>query len=371
MMSLDNLLATVGGFEMELLEFMVEETTTLLTDLAASIHDPQQAEIILMERWNDSSSSSGIMYHLRMLASSWLKGHPDNYIGFIPGDNGVEGYCKGTLEVTNTEIDHLGMSLLIDVLLKPIGFAVEIVYLDRSQGSQVNSHMFQAEEPNGAPTYPNGPVIHLLYRPSHYDILYKDRSPSISLPIAEAIQVNRATSFSQQHTIQSTPLFSSDMSTLLCIPGFAPAPSHHFPSYSPIDQGYTASPISASISSVSAGPSSTTSNLSLSANFPQQPLSPLNTSPFPTTIPMHPIRPPLSAHPSDITSPLSAASSFRPSKYEWEAAADWQEPVAFQTATFKNSHYNKAHYNNPDFQPEEWNPDCEELGMGAGRKRSH
>ena len=63
----------------------------------------------------------------------------------------------------------------------------------------------------------------------------------------------------------------------------------------------------------------------------------------------------------------SATSSFRPSKYEWEAAADWQEPV-FQTATFKNSHYNTAHFNNPNFQPEEWTPEMEEVP--APRKRS-
>jgi len=65
--------------------------------------------------------------------------------------------------------------------------------------------------------------------------------------------------------------------------------------------------------------------------------------------------------------------SFRPSKYEWEAAADWQEPVIFQTSTFRNSHYNTAHYNNPNFQPEEWTPECEEIEKsgGGGRKKGN
>jgi hypothetical protein len=63
----------------------------------------------------------------------------------------------------------------------------------------------------------------------------------------------------------------------------------------------------------------------------------------------------------------SATSSFRPSKYEWEPAPDWQEPVIFQTLKFANSHYNIAHYNNPNFQPEEWTPEFEDVKQRAGK----
>jgi ubiquitin thioesterase protein OTUB1 len=416
MMSLNNLLTTVGGFESWVWEDMVEETITLLRDLTAAIHDPQLAADILYQRWNNAEVSNSMVYHLRLLASSWLKGNPNNYSPFLPGNGGVDGYCSQTLEIPDQEIDHLGMTLLTDVLLKPIGFAVEIVYLDRSAGSQVNTHMLQAEDADGMPANPHSPLICLLYRPSHYDILYKDKRTSFSAqsPIAEAIhnpnlQVNRATNFSQQHHVQGTTMSSlhsfasADMSALLGLPGFSctPVSTHHgFPTqYSPIDQTYAGSPVSASISPVSPGPSSTTSNLSLSGTFaPQPPVltspvlhtpqsshSPL--TPFPSTsLPIHthniqqshPSRPSLSSHPSmqsytsELTSPTSAgsSSSFRPSKYEWEAAADWQEPIIFQTSTFKNSHYNVAHYNNPNFQPLEWDPDCEEAISGIGRKKS-
>ena len=92
------------------------------------------------------------------------------------------------------------MTLLIEVLLKPIPFRVEIVYLDRSEGSHTNTHIFQPEDSNSVPVDPGSPVIHLLYRPSHYDILYKD---TISTPVYLIngvpqdvnIQVNRVTSF--------------------------------------------------------------------------------------------------------------------------------------------------------------------------------
>ena len=50
---------------------------------------------------------------------------------------------------------------------------------------------------------------------------------------------------------------------------------------------------------------------------------------------------------------MQSKGSFRPSKHEWEAAADWQGPVVFKTSTF-NSRFNTAHYNNPNFHSEEW-----------------
>jgi len=407
MTSLNNLLTTVGGFEEWLFEDMVAETTTLLKDLADVVQSsPQAAEELLRQRFNDPDSSNSIVYHLRLLASSWLKGNPTSYQGFIPDGLGVDGYRKNWIEPVNQEIDHLGMTLLIDILLKPIGFAVEIVYLDRSEGSQANSHIFQQEEPNGVPTNPGGPMIHLLYRPSHYDILYKEQAPiQVIDEVTRNPHVNRATNFSRQLSVHETPASMGgfpqlDMTTLLCLPGFQlpSQPQHHVfhaPQYQPpIEQAYNSSPISASISPISPGASSTTSSSALPGTFPAQPppqsslaspplASPHSSFPPPTTqIPIHPhlpaqARPSLSSnpsmtsnlsHPSELSSPSSATSSFRPSKYEWEAAADWQEPVVFQTSTFKNSHYNTAHYNNPNFQPEEWTPESEE--PPAPRKRS-
>jgi ubiquitin thioesterase protein OTUB1 len=425
MTSLSNFLATVGGFDPWMFDDMVEETVSLLRDMAALIEtSPQTAEEILLQRINDAEVSNQIIYHFRLLASSWVKGYPSSYQGFIPDNLGVDGYRKEWIEPPNSEIDHLGMTLLIDVLLKPIGFAVEIVYLDRSEGSQVNTHLIQSEDANGVPTDPSGPIIHLLYRPSHYDILYKDMASSVPLQqaIHEAnqnpnIQVNRATSFSQQHTIQSTSMndFTNlDLTSLLNIPGFQCAPpSHHgFPAqfHSSMDQAFAPSRMSSSISPVSPGASSnaasSNTNLSLSTSFPLRQSTTLTSPTVSTThsshasfpprtmqIPIHPGVPQqqVSPHPirrllpshasrssqhSDLSSPTSANSPFRPSRWEWDARVAEQEgPVVFQTSTFKNSHYNTAHYNNPNFQPEEWSPEYEEAnsshgGGGAGRKKS-
>lgn len=382
MMSLNNLITTVGGFEAWLFEDMAEETTNTLTLMASSMEDSIEATAdLLLGRFNDRAISDAIVYHFRLLASSWLKGSPENYRGFIHDGQSVDGYTKNVLIPPNQEIDHLGMTLLIDVLLKPIGFAVEIVYLDRSEGTQVNSHLIQAEDPNGVPTNPGGPMIHLLYRPSHYDILYKD---VIQPPVQSRnlnIQVNRA-SFQQQTQRGNASNFSNmDMDAFIGIPGLSFVPSHHgFPSqYQPSieNQPYTtgpplSTPLPTPISPIAHPSPPRKSSLPLAPppllttpSFPSNP---------PTVLPHHPL-------PGQIIHSPTPASSFRPSKYEWEAAADWQEGPAptFQTSTFKNSHYNTAHYNNPNFQPEEWCPEDEGGvgsvgsgggGGGAGRKRS-
>lgn len=393
---------------------------TLFQDLTEVVEEsPASAAEILLNRFNDSAISLSIIYHLRLLASAWLAGNPDEYAGFIPDGFGVAGYRKNCLEPVNTEIEHLGMTLLIDVLLKPIGITVEIVMLDRSEGSQANSHIFQSEDPNGLPTNPGGPMIHLLYRPSHYDILYKDLFPITEQQIKAQmdqysnVQVNRAHSLPQlqlQRTNEMGHFSPIDMtSPLLDIPGYSLPLLHQPHGYQsqyqqPLDQSYTHSPMSTSISPIL--PSTTLSSpasSSLSSSYAQQQTShpllpnnnvqsyhggstqlPIHTSHM-TTTPSH--RSPMTtsslAHrPSvtttqsptikqELTTPVSTPNSFRPSHYQYAAAAtDWHEPVLCQTSTFKNSHFNTAHYLNPDFQPEEWTPDSEEAAVGSARTKS-
>jgi ubiquitin thioesterase protein OTUB1 len=395
MTSLNNLLTVSGGFESWIFEDMVEVTTDLLRDLASLVQtSPQAASALLEERFNTPEISNTIVYHLRLLASSWLAGHRTTYQGYIEDVAGVDGYRKNVLEPVDNEIDHVGMVLLIDVLLKPIGFAVEIVYLDRSEGTSVNTHILQSEDANGVPTNPGGPMIYLLYRPSHYDILYKDSLPLPVQPLPQVIhtpslQVQRVAFSQQQHSVQSTPMnFNLDLHGLLTMPGFGGGlplqqplqQSHHgFSTHytSPIERTYAASPIS-SMSPISPGASSATTPSSTVPPYPTQPMinsslsKPMVASSHPTytqntTIPVHSHLPPhppsLQTHsipPSELPSPSSAGGSFRPSKYEWEAGWAHEGPVQFQTSTFKNSHYNTAHYNNPNFQPEEWNPDTDD-----------
>lgn len=93
-----------------------------------------------------------------------MKANADAYQPFIT-DATVEQYCATHVEPYQVEIDHFGMNALIDVLVKPARFAVEVLYLDRSDGSQVNTHRFEATGANGMPLFPDASTIYLLYRP--------------------------------------------------------------------------------------------------------------------------------------------------------------------------------------------------------------
>jgi ubiquitin thioesterase protein OTUB1 len=70
----------------------------------------------------------------------------------------VASYCDANIDPHQIEIDHPGMQALTDVLLKPAGIALEVIYLDRSAGTEVNAHQF-------APGLSQAHPIRLLYRP--------------------------------------------------------------------------------------------------------------------------------------------------------------------------------------------------------------
>lgn len=99
----------------------------------------------------------------QFLTSAWMKTRPENYAAFL--DKPVTDYCAQHIEPYGVEIDHVGLMALIDCLVLPAGFAVEIHYLDRSPGDEVNIHRFAKLEGEGVLTAPDAPVLRLLYRP--------------------------------------------------------------------------------------------------------------------------------------------------------------------------------------------------------------
>jgi ubiquitin thioesterase protein OTUB1 len=87
-----------------------------------------------------------------------MKTHVNAYQPFLLEDT-VEQYCASQIEPYQVEIEHIGMNALIDALILPAGLAVEILYLDRSGGSVINSHKFERVDNSDSPTF------RLLYRP--------------------------------------------------------------------------------------------------------------------------------------------------------------------------------------------------------------
>ncbi|KAI1395655.1 cysteine proteinase [Hypoxylon fuscum] len=353
--SLNNFIENVGGHSPWLFEDMVSETFGLFNTIISTMSNGQDAMPFVIDKFNDVESSQSMVYHMRLLASSWLKGNYSQYEPWIAG--GVESYIDNTIMPVDREIDHVGVVLLHDVLLKTTNMVLEIAYLDRSEGVSVNVHRMP-EEANGQDPSVLGPIIYLLYRPGHYDILYRDSviQPPPMPPAPTSLQINRV-SFTQQPEIENTisPLqnFSVDMSALAMIPGFAA------PEMSPLG-------------SPPAAPSPMTDPY---APSPQSPWMP---QPFPDGLPVAPPPPPppQPSPPQQQPPTPMTVHPLRFSKYNFPdlvETSSFHEP-SFTTNTFKNSHFNVAHYNNMNFQPEMYRPDAdEEIPHGkerSGRKRS-
>lgn len=346
--ALNSYIETVGEMSPFVFLDMAEETIDLLDRISQALPDQDQAMSELMKAFNTQETSDSIIYHFRLLASSWLKGNREAYAAFVTSDRGIDGYCETTIQQHNREIEHLGLTLLVNVLLKPAGFVLEVAYLDRSPGVLVNTFRFP-EEANGQDPSALGSMIHLLFRPDHYDILY---------PARTEIQVHRVdTTFQAGYVPNNVGLSGysdSGLGVLSLIPGFG-APPEGLP---PLVDAITGSPLTSYSSS---SPGSTW----MPSPFPETPRQQTQQTQQAPTAPVPVAAPVLVPQ----THPL------RFSEYcqlpEYVDNDTWREPT-FQSSTFKNSHFNVAHYNNPNFQPEEYRPGCDESDVptkGPGRKR--
>jgi len=341
---LNSLLETIGGFSAYMCQDFVDETLALMQKLADHVGNRELAMTELREAFNTPDISNAVLYHFRLLASSYLKGNRDTYSAFVTTPTGVDGYCVEVLERPHVEIDHLGVILLVNVLLKDAGFVLEVAYLDRSPGSAVNTYRFP-EEANRRHPSELGPIIHLLYRPDHYDILY--------VPEPVNLQVHRVAGFSQSYEIESSPMTlhnfdGVDLHTLSSIiPGFGTAPA-----MAPMIDT-TPSPLTA---------------------YSPSPVSPWVSSPYVDQVQQAPPAP----LPIPTPAPAPAPPQTHPLRFseycqlrEYVDNSTWREQT-LQTTTFKNSHFNVAHYNNPNFQPEEYKPGADDHDTPprtSGRKR--
>lgn len=329
-------------------------TLGLLEELIQALSDGRDAMALLVLRFNDEMTSAAIIYHLRLLAASWLKGNFPDYEPFVPSD--MNSYCDEWILPVNREIDHLGIVLLFNVLLKPANMVLEIAYLDRSEGDEVNVHRMP-DEANGKDAASVEPMIQLLYRPGHYDILYRDDPAAHEAPaptIPTDLQVHRVSSLSHQVDIQQTPgLTEMDMSALAMIPGFGPG-------LSPLGSPSPCSPFTDA--------------------YTPPPVSPWMAQPYRSELPPTPITPQQPSPPAQQEPAAQPLNSLRFSKYNYPMpgiadGSSYAPEPAYQVTTtmFKNSHFNVAHYRNPHFQPEEYKPEEEDSppARSMGRKRSH
>ncbi|KAJ4206895.1 hypothetical protein NW767_003189 [Fusarium falciforme] len=384
LLSMGHMLSTVGGYSY--FEDWADELIGLLRQVAQSINDPTMAHMLVQEKWNDPSSANGMIYYLRLLAATYLKGNAATYEAFVNDGIGIPAYCAQFVEIPDHEIEHLGIIALVNTLLKPAGQVLEIAYLDRSPGTQVNRYRFP-DEANGQDPTTLGPIIYLLFRPNHYDILYRDPPVPVG-PIT--MQVNRVSGFTHNTDITATQTDLGQFATLnfdslAMIPGLNSGPA--FGGLGSLAPPPPASTVAESFSPVQQSPWMPSFPETLPVSTPQA-----APPPPPTIMASQPPTPPASlsgssamgpSPPMVATSGLGPQSSlmpppssgyhirFSPVQLEYEESKNNFPEPTFQvtTNTFKNSVWNRAHYGNPDFHPEEWSPDDEHTDGRVGGKR--
>ncbi|CAH0581660.1 unnamed protein product [Chrysodeixis includens] len=116
----------------------------------------------LHDKFNKQGYSDYIVVYLRLVTSGQLQTENDFYQNFIEGPRTVTEFCRQEVEPMYKESDHIHIIALSNAL----NVGVRVKYMDRGEGSQV-SEVIAHDFPEGSK-----PLVHLLYRPGHYDILY-------------------------------------------------------------------------------------------------------------------------------------------------------------------------------------------------------
>lgn len=392
LISLNELLPTVGGYSF--VEDFADVALDLVDDIASHMHDSDTARRRMCERWNDAYTGNSIIYYFRLLCGLSLKMSPATYDAFIPNGIGVLGYCSQVVEVVDKEIEHIAINALVDILYKPAGLALEIAYLDRSPGSEVNHYRFP-KEANGEGPAELGPVAYLLYRPDHYDILYRapQSEPVSADPVPTEVNVSsmcRDVKMSSPHCNLAT-FATADYELLGMIPGF--------------DKTVGTNLLMSTVSN--AGAADVTANAFAPALPQHSWLARCGwESASNSTAPPHQNQHPLLRHEevprsmnpmamrqaggaammapqeiavqyAEVAVPHGSGTAhdpryhirFSPVQLEYaEKQFASPEPQQVMTSTFKNSIFNRAHYGNPQFHPEQWIPE-KEKGRGTGKRK--
>ncbi|KAI5633854.1 peptidase c65 otubain domain-containing protein [Phthorimaea operculella] len=113
----------------------------------------------LHDKFNKQGYSDYIVVYLRLITSGQLQTEHEFYQNFIEGPRTVTEFCRQEVEPMYKESDHIHIIALSNAL----NVGVRVKYMDRGEGREVIAHDF----PEGT-----APLVHLLYRPGHYDILY-------------------------------------------------------------------------------------------------------------------------------------------------------------------------------------------------------
>lgn len=155
------------GYDRFTIEMFHEELVDLIDFIATK---PNESD--LHEKLTDENSTSDYCtWFLRVITSCYLKADPDRFIYFLDNAN-----CLDVATFCAREVDPMGKEcgmVQVLALAEAMGVKVQIEYLDgrelSSEGKLV-AHNF-----GNSDNQDDRLEITLLYRPGHYDILYREK----------------------------------------------------------------------------------------------------------------------------------------------------------------------------------------------------
>ncbi|WEW57561.1 ubiquitin thioesterase [Emydomyces testavorans] len=311
--SFNSLMNSVGHQE-DLYEMFVDASLDLLEEISKAIEEGNSDDTFLLNAFNVEYNSTSIIQHFRLMTSAWMRLNRDRYQAFLAEP--LEHYCQRTIEPVKTEIDEIGLQGLVDGVITDSGFAVQIAYLDRSQGDEVNFHLLTPDRPSLA-------TVRLLYRPGHYDLLYQTEPPASHPEIPVNYQIGVSYSYAPWYptglqfdlnpTLMSIPALSLDAPTVSA-PLTPPPPSQYI--IPPRSSPHFHPPMA----------------LSSPHSFDQSSPHCLSAGPLPT-LPDKSNELPIRMNPL-VREPMNT--------------------IPLSSVPFRNSQHNQAHFQNPDFQPSQW-----------------
>ncbi|KAJ5073178.1 ubiquitin thioesterase [Anaeramoeba ignava] len=145
-------------------EFIMEMFCDSIDDVLLSIEQKTLDEEKLLDLFNEQMTSESIVAYARFLTSTYISENQSTFSFYVPMGMTVSEYCKQNIEPMEQEADH------------PEIFSLSSALLDESTGLAIQKIDGKVNENYQTLIFPNqdsNPKFNLLYRPGHYDILFK------------------------------------------------------------------------------------------------------------------------------------------------------------------------------------------------------
>lgn len=153
------------GYSEFTIETFYDEFLELIQNIFAFTADA------LLELFQEGGKADCYTWFMRLLTAGALKADGDRFLPFIDGLYfDIGSFCASEVEPMSKECEQLQIIALTEYL----GITVEIAYLDGREfdpAQGLASVVFP--DPSAQLDHLGRSRVHLLYRPGHYDILYK------------------------------------------------------------------------------------------------------------------------------------------------------------------------------------------------------